>query len=84
MTLERCVGKVDIDLHVSSDYMWRFIRKIDITFDDAEGIYAGLSAMVNTPVQKALNLMTSRKIVHFTHCQVKGTFRIRNDRVKPQ
>lgn len=44
VTLERCVGKVDIDLHVSSDYMWRFIRKIDITFDDAEGIYAGLSA----------------------------------------
>ena len=44
VTLERCVGKVDIDLHVSSDYMWRFIRKIDITFDDTEGIYAGLSA----------------------------------------
>ena len=44
VTLERCVGRVDIDLNVSSDYMWRFIRKIYITFDDAEGIYTGLSA----------------------------------------
>ncbi len=42
VTLERCVGRVDVDLKLSSDYMWRFIRKIDITFDDSEGIYATL------------------------------------------
>ena len=42
VVLERSVGRVDVDLNVSSDYMWRFIRKIDITFDDAEGIYATL------------------------------------------
>lgn len=44
VTLEQCVGRVDVDLNVSSDYMWRFIRKIDITFDNAEGIYTGLGA----------------------------------------
>lgn len=44
VVLERSVGRVDVDLNVSSDYMWRFIRKIDITFDDAEGIYATLGA----------------------------------------
>ena len=44
VVLERSVGRVDVDLNVSSDYMWRFIRKIDITFDDAEGIYGTLGA----------------------------------------
>lgn len=44
VTLERCVGRVDIDLKLSSEYMWRFIRKIDVTFDDTEGIYTTLNA----------------------------------------
>lgn len=74
MTLERCVGKVDIDLHVSSDYMWRFIRKIDITFDDAEGIYAGLSANGEYSGTESIESYDITEIVHFTHCQVKRHF----------
>lgn len=42
--LEPCVGRVDVDLDVSSDYMWRFIRNIEVSFDDAQGVYAGIQA----------------------------------------
>lgn len=42
--LERCVGRVDVDVNVSSDYMWRFIRKIEISFDDADGVYTAFDA----------------------------------------
>lgn len=44
VVLERCIGKIEVDLNVSSDYMWRFIRKVSITFDDPEGIYTTLNA----------------------------------------
>lgn len=44
VTLERCVGRVDVDLKMTSDYMWRFVRKVKVSFDDAEGIYATLGA----------------------------------------
>lgn len=42
--LEPCVGRVDVDLDVSSEYMWRFIRHIAVSFDDAQGVYTGIQA----------------------------------------
>lgn len=48
--LERCVGKVDVNLHLTSEYMRRFIRRVEISFDDgvhtallADGNYSGES-----------------------------------------
>lgn len=44
VVLERCVGRVDVDLSLTSEYMWRFIRRIRVTFDNPEGIYGNLTA----------------------------------------
>lgn len=44
VALERCVGRVDVDVNVSSEYMWRFIRKIEIVFDEADGVYTAFDA----------------------------------------
>ncbi|MCX4258618.1 MAG: hypothetical protein OSJ34_02725 [Muribaculaceae bacterium] len=44
IVLELCVGRVDIDLNVSSEYMWRFIKEVKVTFDDDAGVPVGLTA----------------------------------------
>lgn len=72
VTLERCVGRVDIDLNVSSDYMWVLSAKLT---SHLMILYIPVSVqMANTPVRKVLNLMTSRRAIHFTHCPVKRHF----------
>lgn len=49
--LDLCVGRVELDIKVSSDYIWRFIKSIQITFDSdadipvrfhADGEYSGV------------------------------------------
>lgn len=41
--LERCVGRVDLDLQLESDYIERFIQKIEVSFDEATGVYTTLA-----------------------------------------
>ncbi|WP_294599511.1 hypothetical protein [uncultured Rikenella sp.] len=44
VALERCVGRVDVDLNLTSEYMWRFIRKVEIEFDQTDGVYTAFDA----------------------------------------
>ena len=43
--MERCVGRVDVDLNLSSEYMERFIRRVEVEFDDpSEAVSTTLDA----------------------------------------
>lgn len=42
--LEFCVGKVNIDLKMQSDYQWRFIKSITLTLDNGSVVPAVLNA----------------------------------------
>lgn len=65
--LERCVGRVDVDLSLTSEYMWRFIRRIRITFDNPEGFqgsltaggdYAGVRAVEDYDITESCSFLT--------------------------
>ena len=44
VVLERCVGRVDIDLKFASPYMKRFIRSAKVTLDDGNAVYTTMNA----------------------------------------
>lgn len=44
VSLERCVGRVDVDINMTSDYMWRFVRKVEVTLDGNDAVYSGMCA----------------------------------------
>ena len=44
IVLERCVGRVDVELQLTSDYTERFIRSVELTFDQTEGLGTLLAA----------------------------------------
>ena len=42
--LERCVGRVDVELKTESEYVGRFIRSVQVSFDGEAGFSAAMSA----------------------------------------
>ncbi len=44
VVLDLCVGRVSVDVSVSSEYMWRFIKEVRVSFDDAACVPTELSA----------------------------------------
>lgn len=44
IVLEHCVGKIDLRVRVSSEYQWRFIKDVRITFDNNGDIPTAISA----------------------------------------
>ncbi|MDE5944235.1 MAG: hypothetical protein K2G93_01450, partial [Rikenella sp.] len=44
VVLDRCVGRVDVDLNLTSEYMWRFIRRIEVEFDRTDAVYTVFNA----------------------------------------
>lgn len=43
IVLKPCVGRVDVDIKMPSEYMWRYVESVSITFDDKEAVPSALS-----------------------------------------
>ena len=44
VSLDRCTGRIDVDLGLASEYTERFIRHVEIVFDQSAGFFKSLSA----------------------------------------
>lgn len=42
--LERCVGRIDVDLNPASEYVDNFIRKVTVSFDETSNVHFAMKA----------------------------------------
>ena len=63
VVLERSVGRVDVDLNVSSDYMWRFIRKTVSYTHLLGGLEIGADAYITKPFSVGILKVTIKNIL---------------------